>query len=117
MAITRRQFLRRSAIAVAGAGLDATGALGTIVLRSPARKVLILGAGMAGLVEKCWTEDEWARGAWAFVGFGDFFTASSREGRIHFAGEHLSPWVSWMQGALSSGLRVVKEIEESAKTV
>ncbi len=66
---------------------------------------------------KCWTEDEWARGAWAFVGFGDFFTASSREGRIHFAGEHLSPWVSWMQGALSSGLRVVKEIEESAKTV
>ena len=64
---------------------------------------------------KCWMEDEWSRGAWAFVGLGDFFTASSREGRIHFAGEHLSPWFSWMQGALSSGLRVVKEIEESAR--
>jgi monoamine oxidase len=63
---------------------------------------------------KCWTEDEWSRGAWAFVGLGDFFTASSREGRIHFAGEHLSPWFSWIQGALSSGLRVVKEIEKSA---
>jgi monoamine oxidase len=63
---------------------------------------------------KCWLEDEWSRGAWAFVGLGDFFTASSREGRIHFAGEHLSPWFSWMQGALSSGLRVVKEIEQSA---
>src|SRR5215207_5631719 len=50
MAITRRQFLRRSAIAVAGAGLNPAGALGTIILRGPAKKVLILGAGMAGLV-------------------------------------------------------------------
>jgi monoamine oxidase len=63
---------------------------------------------------KCWLDDEWSRGAWAFVGFSDFFSASAREGRIHFAGEHLSPWFSWMQGALSSGLRVVKEIEQSA---
>src|SRR5205085_7394946 len=50
MAITRRQFLRRSAVALAGAGLSSTGALGTVILRGPARKVLILGAGMAGLV-------------------------------------------------------------------
>lgn len=64
---------------------------------------------------KCWMEDEWSRGAWAFVGLSDFFTASSREGRIHFAGEHLSPWFSWMQGALSSGLRAVKEIDEAVK--
>ena len=65
-------------------------------------------------VTKCWMEDEWSRGAWAFVGLTDFFTASAPEGRIHFAGEHLSPWFSWIQGALSSGLRVVKEIEQSA---
>jgi monoamine oxidase len=64
---------------------------------------------------KCWMEDEWSRGAWAFVGLGDFFTASTREGRIHFAGEHLSPWFSWMQGALWSGLKAVKEIDESAR--
>ena len=63
---------------------------------------------------KCWTEDEWSRGAWAFVGFSDIFTATAREGRIHFAGEHLSPTFSWMQGALSSGLRVVKEVDEAA---
>jgi len=63
---------------------------------------------------KCWTDDEWSRGAWAFVGFSDFATAVTPEGRIHFAGEHLSPWFSWMQGALSSGLRAVKEIEETA---
>jgi monoamine oxidase len=33
------------------------------------------------------------------------------EGRIHFADEHLSPWSSLMHGALSSGLRAVKEID------
>jgi monoamine oxidase len=62
---------------------------------------------------KCWTEDEWSRGAWAFVGFSDFATSVASNGRIHFAGEHLSPWFSWIQGALSSGLRAVKEIDEA----
>lgn len=64
---------------------------------------------------KCWLDDEWSRGAWAFVGFTDFLAAVAVDGRIHFAGEHLSPWSSWMQGALSSGLRAVKEIEEGVK--
>ncbi len=63
---------------------------------------------------KCWTEDEWSRGAWAFVGFRDFGVATAVEGRIHFAGEHLSQWSSWMQGALSSGVRALKEIDEAA---
>jgi monoamine oxidase len=63
-------------------------------------------------VSKCWMDDEWSRGAWGFIGLTDFFTASSPEGRIHFAGEHLSPLYSWIQGALTSGLRVVKEIEQ-----
>ena len=65
-------------------------------------------------VSKCWMDDEWSRGAWAFIGLTDLFGASAPEGRIHFAGEHLSQWFSWIQGALSSGLRVVKEIEQSA---
>ena len=64
---------------------------------------------------KCWLDDEWSRGAWAFVGLANFFTAITPNGRIHFAGEHLSPWVSWMQGALSSGLRAVKGIDAAAK--
>jgi monoamine oxidase len=64
---------------------------------------------------KCWMDDEWSRGAWAFVGLSNFFTAVSSDDRIHFAGEHLSAWSSWMQGALSSGLRAVKEIDEAAK--
>jgi monoamine oxidase len=64
---------------------------------------------------KCWLDDEWSRGAWAFVGLTDFLPVVSVENNIHFAGEHLSPWPSWMQGALSSGLRAVKEIEEGVK--
>jgi monoamine oxidase len=74
-------------------------------------------SGLRGSFErgatKCWMDDEWSRGAWAFVGFIDFATAIVPDGRIHFAGEHLSPWFSWMQGALSSGLRAVKEIDEA----
>ena len=64
---------------------------------------------------KCWLDDEWSRGAWGYVGFMDFVAAAAVEGRIYFAGEHLSPWSSWMQGALSSGLRAVKEIVEGVK--
>jgi monoamine oxidase len=64
---------------------------------------------------KCWQDDEWSRGAWGFVGIMDFLAGVGVEGRIHFAGEHLSPWSSWMQGALSSGLRAVKEIDEGVK--
>ena len=64
---------------------------------------------------KCWLDDEWSRGAWGFVGFRDFGAGIARDGRIHFAGEHLSEWSSWMQGALSSGLRAVKEIDEFVK--
>lgn len=62
---------------------------------------------------KCWLDDQWSRGAWAFVGFSDYLTAVGPDGRIHFAGEHISAWPSWMQGALSSGLRAVKEIDEA----
>jgi monoamine oxidase len=62
---------------------------------------------------KCWMEDEWSRGAWGFVGPIEA-TTSLREGRIYFAGEHISPWSSWIQGALFSGLRAVKEIDEAA---
>lgn len=79
-----------------------------------------LGQWFPGLQEnfergatKIWTEDEWARGAWAFVGPRDIVAASSAEGRIHFAGEHLSRWASWMQGALDSSAQAVKQINET----
>ncbi|MEF8817850.1 MAG: NAD(P)/FAD-dependent oxidoreductase [Salinibacter sp.] len=70
--------------------------------------------GAATLV---WDEDPWTRGAFATFRPGDyerFYRHLSRpEGRIHFAGEHVSPWPSWMQGALHSGIRAAQEIDEA----
>lgn len=63
---------------------------------------------------KCWTEDEWSRGAWGFVGLLETVPASAPDGRIYFAGEHLSPLYSWIQGALSSSMQAVKQIDETA---
>lgn len=63
---------------------------------------------------KCWIQDEWSRGAWSFVRAPVFTNGSPAEGNIHFAGEHLSNWSSWMQGALSSGLRAAKEIDTAS---
>jgi monoamine oxidase len=79
-----------------------------------------LGQWFPGLQENfergaswCWNEQEWSRGAWSFVGPRDIVAASSPEGRIHFAGEHLSQWASWMQGALDSSAQAVKQINEA----
>lgn len=63
---------------------------------------------------KNWMDDEWARGAWAWMELKDVARAIMPEGRIHFAGEHLSAWPSWMQGALASGLRAAEEINQAA---
>ena len=62
---------------------------------------------------KCWIEDEWSRGAWAFAGMGNLALFAKPEGRMHFAGEHLSFAFSWMQGALDSSARAVKQINEA----
>ncbi len=69
-----------------------------------------------GGVAHCWGLDPWQRGAFAFhtpgqIGFIE--TLATAEGRIHFAGEHTSVWAGWMQGALESGRRVVREINAS----
>lgn len=62
---------------------------------------------------KAWMEDPWARGAWPNFGPGQgwmFPVLPRPEGRVHFAGEHTSVWTGWMQGAIESGKRVVREI-------
>ena len=70
-----------------------------------------------GGASKCWDEDEWARGAYAWFEPGQMMTLMPHiarpEGRIHFAGEHASTWPGWMEGALESAERVVREIDES----
>ncbi|NMO16974.1 FAD-dependent oxidoreductase [Pyxidicoccus fallax] len=60
-----------------------------------------------------WSEDPWVRGAWPNFqpGQGWMLPVLPRpEGRVHFAGEHTSLWTGWMQGAIESGKRVVREI-------
>jgi len=70
-----------------------------------------------GGASKCWDEDEWARGAWAWLKPGETASLiphiSRAEGRIHFAGEHASAYPGWMQGAFESGTRAAKEIHEA----
>lgn len=66
-----------------------------------------------GGVSHCWAQDPWQRGAFSLhtpgqIGFLD--TLAQAEGRVHFAGEHTSQWTGWMQGALESARRVVREI-------
>jgi monoamine oxidase len=72
-----------------------------------------LRAESEGGLSYCWGLDPWERGSFALhtpgqIGFID--TLGAAEGRIHFAGEHTSPWTGWMQGALESARRVVREI-------
>jgi monoamine oxidase len=72
-----------------------------------------LSKDFEGGVAHCWGLDPWQRGSFALhtpgqIGFIE--TLAAAEGRIHFAGEHTSVWTGWMQGALESGRRVVREI-------
>jgi monoamine oxidase len=67
---------------------------------------------------KCWDEDEWARGAYAWYKPGQMASllphVARPEGRIHFAGEHASSLFGWMQGALESGARAAREVNDAA---
>jgi monoamine oxidase len=71
-----------------------------------------------GGMSMCWDQDEWARGASAFYKPGQMSSllphVARPEGRVHFAGEHTSVWIDgWMQGALESGDRVAREVNEA----
>lgn len=70
-----------------------------------------------GGTSKCWDEDEWARGDYAWFKPGQMTSLlphiARPEGRVHFAGEHTSPWTGWMQGALESGIRAAREVNEA----
>jgi monoamine oxidase len=61
-----------------------------------------------------WAQEPWSRGAFA-VFHPDQMTAmmpmiGQPEGRLHFAGEHTSSWMGWMEGALESGERAAREV-------
>jgi monoamine oxidase len=61
-----------------------------------------------------WDADPWARGAYAWFRPGQLTSLlpllAEPEGRVHLAGEHMSPASGWMQGALESGLRAARDV-------
>jgi monoamine oxidase len=67
---------------------------------------------------KCWDEDEFARGGYAWYKPGQMTSllphVARPEGRIHFAGEHASSLFGWMQGAFESGNRAAQEVNDAA---
>ena len=74
-----------------------------------------LAQNFEGGVAKCWGEDPWARGAYTLAMPGQLSNGwdtliERPEGRIYFAGEHVSPYHGWMQGALWSGHRVAEAV-------
>jgi monoamine oxidase len=73
-----------------------------------------------GVAHKAWHEDPWAGGGWGWAQPGDLAqmlpVMRQPEGRVHFAGEHTSLWIAWMNGALESAERVVDEIVQAPAT-
>jgi monoamine oxidase len=61
-----------------------------------------------------WGAEPWARGAFAVYEAGQMArlapAMTKPEGVVHFAGEHTSAWMGWMEGALESGERTAKEV-------
>ena len=61
-----------------------------------------------------WLNHPFSKGAFMVTKPGQFRTVvpylATPEGRIHFAGEHTSPWPGWIQGALHSGVRAAREV-------
>jgi monoamine oxidase len=76
-----------------------------------------LRPNLEGAVTKIWDNDPWTGGAYALPSVGQMTTLCSDiarpEGHVHFAGEHTSGLTGWMQGALESGLRAAREVNEA----
>ncbi len=74
-------------------------------------------ADLEGGFTKNWHTDPWQLGAFAMYQAGEFRSLyphiARAEGRVHFAGEHSSPWWGWIQGALHSGMRTAREVNEA----
>ncbi|MGH9863311.1 MAG: flavin monoamine oxidase family protein [Candidatus Acidiferrales bacterium] len=70
-----------------------------------------------GGTSKAWDEDPWARGAYATFKPGQMTSwlalIARPEARVHFAGEHTSVLSATMEGALESGNRAAREVNEA----
>jgi monoamine oxidase len=61
-----------------------------------------------------WAQDRWAQGAFVAFAPGQMTALlpeiARPDDRVHFAGDHTSSWMGWMEGALESGERAAREI-------
>jgi monoamine oxidase len=66
---------------------------------------------------KSWDNDFWAKGSMQWFRPGQMTAygphMAAPDGRVHFGGEHTSPWPGWMQGAIHSGLRTAREVGDA----
>jgi monoamine oxidase len=92
------------ALSGASAAASALPALAALPDTGPRLHVVIVGAGLAGLVS-----------AYELEKRGHRVTILEADARIYFAGEHASLTHTWMQGALESGLRATREMLEAAQ--
>ena len=71
-----------------------------------------------GAVVKAWGEDPYAQGHASWPRPGDMTShlrpLQEPHGHIHFAGEHTTVLCNTMEGALRSGIRAAREIDEAA---
>ena len=71
-----------------------------------------------GAAVKAWSRDPYAQGCVSYPGPGDvtdhLAALQKPHERIHFAGEHTTILRSTMEGALRSGIRAAKEVDEAA---
>src|SRR5215813_3777312 len=92
-----------------------------VVLQETEKVLPGIRENFEGGTSKCWDEDEWERGASSWYQPGqmqEFWPHIARpEGRVHFAGDHTSPWIRSMQGALFSGIRSAREVNDASATV
>lgn len=67
---------------------------------------------------KVWSDDPYTRAAFSWPGPGDMTQhlepLQRPHGRIHFAGEHTSILCAMMEGALRSGIRAAREVDDAA---
>jgi monoamine oxidase len=86
-------------------------------LRTASEFLPQLPAEVEAAYVKVWHEDPWQLGAIALVQPNQYHwiwpAARRAEGRVHFAGEHTSVWIGYMNGALESGERCAREIMSS----
>lgn len=78
-----------------------------------------LSENFEGGVAKVWHADPWVGGGICLPYPGQMTSIcigiERPEGRVHFAGEHTSRYPGWMQGALLSGLRAAREVNEAGQ--